>query len=395
MPYTAQALGVERPWRAGATLREIELGDRLIRWMQDGDTALRDMQRLAQELAAFPEAELRAALRTESGFSLLLEVDQGRVRERELELVDPLTHLAVDPDSDAVVLPEVATKISAELIASVLVRRFGPCVEVVNDAHLVVSPAQRSLLEARTALGIVAQLAEVEVSALIENDANGRQYLAELDPARGCRIRPLELVHEDPGCVERFARLAGMGPAEALDWERPELPSELARAGTGTFLVQVVGAPLSSGTSEDRLAALADLVSRKPEGWVAEVLAAAESMENRSERFAEVRKELYRVLSRVPDPRAAALLWQRLRDEDDELSRTISHSIWQQPVLLDRIPRAVLDHWDDDREFAVRLVVAAIDAHLLWPTELQERTPESVLTWLRKEGLVQMPAAEP
>lgn len=394
MPIYAQALGCDRPWRAGASLREVELGDQLVHAMGSGDASLADLERLGRELAqGFPAARLSAALRAESGTSLLFEVADGELRESWFDLVDPDSGLMIDPDSDAVVLPEILTRISAERIRAYLVRRYGPCVEVVDDAHLAVSPEQRSLEDCRTALGIVAQLAEVQVQALVEAN-DGHQYLASMDRDLGCRIHPLQLTHENPALVERFVVLASLGPPAELDWHRPEVPDELANAEEGHALVQVANARLSSGTAAERLDALARLVARKPEGWIAELLAAAESVENRSERFAEVRKALYRALARVADPRVSAVLWQRLRDEDDELSRTISHALWQQPALLTRIPRAVIDHWDDDREFAVRLVVAAIDAHLLWPPELAERTPQSVLSWLRKEGLVQAPSGD-
>jgi hypothetical protein len=234
-------------------------------------------------------------------------------------------------------------------------------------------------------LGVVAQLADAPRSALIE--VAGVQQRADLDPERGVRLLPLELHAGDPTLAARFWELADVAdPAPSTDWHRPGIDDRL-RASEAEIAILQVDDALCSGPLDSRLQALDELVQERADGWVAQLLAAAEAPDNQQPGLRTLLVAIYRQLCRISDPRVAQLLWQRLRSEDDELARVISTGLWQQPGLVERLPAAVLAHWSSEPDYGYRLLLAAIDANLSWPDELMGKTPGAVRDKLRREGV--------
>ncbi len=225
MPFVARALGWERPWRTGATLREVEAGDRLVKLLECDDAALGDIEAWSRELAqAFPEARLSAALRDEAGGSMLLEVKSGALQEHVLELADPSTELALDPDGD-LAFPAVPLAAQAELVVGVLEDLYGLALDALDDGVVEIGVQQLTAEGCCQALGVIAQLAPSEIDAVVCVDAV--YYLASLKPARGCRLRPLKLRHADASVIERFTELAKLPTADTIDWSMPPIPATL------------------------------------------------------------------------------------------------------------------------------------------------------------------------
>lgn len=102
--------------------------------------------------------------------------------------------------------------------------------------------------------------------------------------------------------------------------------------------------PLVTGSARERLDAFNTLTDHgRKRVDLAPLIAAARDDANREDRHAELRRKLYHYLAKHDTPEVGALWLWALREESDELAKTVTYIGWRLEALVARLPDELRD----------------------------------------------------
>ncbi|HEU0028987.1 MAG TPA: hypothetical protein VFQ53_00050 [Kofleriaceae bacterium] len=294
----------------------------------DSDLAVGDRQRELEALRQIPGVRAELVLEHEEGGRYLVIFDHAR--EVTAEIRDSRRPDRVEPPRGEL-LATAPLKDGAIDDALAALREATEDVDGSDD-ELELPRHFRDRDAMLAALAKLGPCLRGRVAALVEID--GRRYDVELAD-RQVRCTPLHALCASPEHTRRVAELAGLAVVDeptvipyAAPPKKPRPPKFDPER------------PLLTGSSRARLDAFHQLTDwrKPPPDDVTIFIEAARAPANRDKAFAELRRELYRLLAKYDRPEVVELFTWALREEDDELANTVTYVGWRLESLIAQLP---------------------------------------------------------
>ena len=299
-----------------------------------GDLAVSDRQDVLDEVRAISGVKAELVIEVEDGGRYLLVIEGGK--EHTYDLRDSRQADRVEAPHGTYE-PAIQSNGPIDDVLDML-RESG--IEDVRetDENATKLPYRWSGRdEMMTALATIGPLLRDEaVCALVEID--GRRYDVELADAQVTSL-PLFSLAETPELTRRANAIAGLAVRDDVATRHYAKPTRRKPAPAYDR-----ERPLTTGTLRQREDAWFALThSRKPKPDLLPIIMAVGDDANRDSRYAELRREMYHYLAKHDTAEVRDVFLWALREEDDEMAKTVTYVGWRLDLLIAALGAEMLD----------------------------------------------------